>query len=146
MALTRPRPLGVLAALLLLASLPACDPPGPNGMHQVLFFRQEPWTPDVGAPFRLDIPDRVHVGDYWEGKGLIYIRGKTYTYDFAGTTLEVTPPPSIAVVSTTLEDGGWRLSLRCDAEPGGELQVRVLAAGAERYADATFINCYPAAP
>ena len=131
-----------LAAALLVAGLTGCEPPGPTGIDRVLFFVPSPTTPYVGDTFRMAIPDHVHTGDYFGGKGLVYYRGKTYDYAFEGTSLAVTPPAFVSVVATSLDAEGWKIDLRCESAGASErLSVQVLAAGVERYADGYYVAC-----
>lgn len=53
-------------------------------------------------------------------------------------------PAGAVLVSAELGPDGYSLSVRCDAEAGPELWVTILAGGAPRYRDGTYLRCYAA--
>lgn len=129
-------PLLILASLLSLAACPASslDPNGKN--HQLFFFGH------LGMLSRhleqsLVIPTRVtHKDLLWPEE--------TRTFDFSGTTLEVSGTGIESPTATLNADGDYEIRFRCMTPSGQptELAVRVMAGSSVRYADAIDITCY----
>jgi len=131
--------LGLVPVALLLALLWGCEPPGPTGISGVLFFVHS-GSPYVGQTQSIRIPPSVHVGG--ESIGRLWLRSRTYQYDFHGTRIEASLPAGAALVAAELGADGYTLTIRCDAEAGPELWVSIAAGGKLRYRDGTYLRCY----
>jgi hypothetical protein len=111
-------------------------------MSGVLFFWQS-GRMEIGQTQTFLIPATARIGGYSGGKGLVYYREETFTFDFSGTTTEVTLPPAAPLESATLDGSGWSIKVRCDQEYHGALSVRIMAGADVRYQDAFGLHCFP---
>lgn len=116
----------------------------PNGDKQVLFFGGVSSSLGEGLSRVIELPRQATVSNGCGKLDLVCDR-KTFTYDFDGTSLEVTPPQGVQVASSALGEKGYAVTLTCvNALPDGvgPVNFRVLdGAGAVRYEDSTSIHC-----
>lgn len=134
--------------ILLLALTTACLACGgpelvPNGDQHVLMFLDRGARLGEGLADEVLLP-RSHTLSSGCGKLDLVCDRKTFTFDFKGTTLEVSPPPGMQA-QAVLEEEGYVVRLTCNAsfpDGVGSVAFRVLdATGAPRYADSMSIGC-----